>query len=106
MGETFRAIRVEEVAAGKYDQRVVERRVDELPDNPLLLAVSHSSLNYKDALSAFGDRGITREYPHTPGIDAVGKVIEDRSGAYKAGDELLVTGYDLGMNTAGVSPSV
>lgn len=101
MEKTFRAIRVEEVASGKYDQLLVERRLDELPDNPLLLAVSHSSLNYKDALSAFGNRAITREYPHTPGIDAVGSVVEDRSNTYAPGDQLLVTGYDLGMNTPG-----
>ncbi|AMX02722.1 YhdH/YhfP family quinone oxidoreductase [Microbulbifer thermotolerans] len=101
MKDTFRAVWVEEVAPGKFDQRIVERQVGDLPDHPLLLAVTHSSLNYKDALSAFGNRGVTREYPHTPGIDAVGKVIEDKSGTYAPGDELLVTGYDLGMNTCG-----
>ncbi|MBB3060741.1 YhdH/YhfP family quinone oxidoreductase [Microbulbifer rhizosphaerae] len=101
MDKTFRAIWVEEVAPGKYDQRVVRRRLDDLPDHPLLLAVSHSSLNYKDALSAFGNRAITREYPHTPGIDAVGEVLEDRSDTYAPGERLLVTGYDLGMNTPG-----
>lgn len=99
--KTFRAILVEEVAPGKYDQRIVQRRREELPDHPLLMAVSHSSLNYKDALSAFGNRAVTREYPHTPGIDAVGTVVEDGSGSYSPGDPLLVTGYDLGMNTAG-----
>lgn len=101
MSETFRAIQVEEVAAGKYDQQLVERRLEDLPDNPLLLAVSYSSLNYKDALSAFGNRAITRDYPHTPGIDAVGTVVEDKSGTYAQGEQLLVTGYDLGMNTPG-----
>ncbi|WP_250464051.1 YhdH/YhfP family quinone oxidoreductase [Microbulbifer litoralis] len=101
MEKTFRAILVDEVAAGKYDQQLVERRLDQLPDNPLLLAVSHSSLNYKDALSAFGNRAITRVYPHTPGIDAVGSVVEDKSGTYARGRQLLVTGYDLGMNTPG-----
>lgn len=101
MDDTFRAIQVEEVAPGKYDQRVVRRGLKDLPDNPLLMAVSHSSLNYKDALSAFGNRAITREYPHTPGIDAVGEVLEDKSGTYASGEQLLVTGYDLGMNTPG-----
>ncbi|SHG06267.1 putative quinone oxidoreductase, YhdH/YhfP family [Microbulbifer donghaiensis] len=101
MDETFRAIWVEEVAAGKYDQQVIRRHVRDLPDNPLLLAVSHSSLNFKDALSAFGNRAITREYPHTPGIDAVGEVLSDKSGTFAPGTMLLVTGYDLGMNTPG-----
>ena len=101
MSKSFRAVWVEEVAAGKFDQQIVQRQLEELPDNPLLLAVSHSSLNYKDALSAFGNRAVTREYPHTPGIDAVGEVIRDASGNFDAGETLLVTGYDLGMNTAG-----
>ncbi|MFA0810102.1 YhdH/YhfP family quinone oxidoreductase [Microbulbifer epialgicus] len=99
--EEFRAIQVKEVAKGKFDQLLVRRQVRDLPDNPLLLAVSHSSLNYKDAMSAFGNRSITKEYPHTPGIDAVGRVVDDRSGTFSVGAELLVTGYDLGMNTSG-----
>ena len=101
MSKSFRAVWVEEVAAGKFDQRIVQHKVEELPDNPVLLAVSHSSLNYKDALSAFGNRAVTREYPHTPGIDAVGEVVRDTSGNFDPGETLLVTGYDLGMNTPG-----
>jgi NADPH:quinone reductase-like Zn-dependent oxidoreductase len=34
----------------------------------------HYSLNYKDALSSIGNKGVTRKYPHTPGIDAVGTI--------------------------------
>ena len=98
---TFRAMLVEEVAAGKYDQLIVERTQSDLPDYPVVVAVSHSALNYKDALSAFGNRAVTREYPHTPGIDAVGAVLSDSSGTFEVGQQVLVTGYDLGMNTAG-----
>ena len=98
---TFRAMLVEEVAAGKYDQLIVERPQKDLPDYPVVVAVSHSALNYKDALSAFGNRAVTREYPHTPGIDAVGKVLSDASGTFNTGQQVLITGYDLGMNTAG-----
>ena len=98
---TFRAMLVEEVAAGKYDQVIVERPAAQLPDYPVSIAVTHSSLNYKDALSAFGNRAVTREYPHTPGIDAAGTVVTDASGTFKPGDSVLVTGYDLGMNTSG-----
>jgi putative YhdH/YhfP family quinone oxidoreductase len=58
-------------------------------------------LNYKDALSASGNRGITRHYPHTPGIDACGEVVSSSVGSFKAGDRVLVCGYDLGMNTFG-----
>lgn len=66
-----------------------------------MIKVSYSSLNYKDALSASGNKGVTRTYPHTPGIDAAGVVEESRSPHFKVGDEVIVTGYDLGMNTAG-----
>ena len=73
----------------------------DLKENDLLVKVSYSSLNYKDALSASGNKGVTREYPHTPGIDAVGEVVESNSSDFKTGEKIIVTGYDLGMNTYG-----
>lgn len=60
-----------------------------------------SSLNYKDGLSCSGAKGITDTYPHTPGIDAAGSIVEDKSGQYQPGEKVVVTGYDLGMNTSG-----
>ncbi len=72
-----------------------------LPDNDVLIEVHYSSLNYKDALSASGNKGVSKNYPHTPGIDAAGVVIESKSLKWKAGDRVIVTGYDLGMNTFG-----
>ena len=78
-----------------------KRMVDDLPDNDLLIRVHYSSLNYKDALSATGNKGVTKEYPHTPGIDAVGMVVSDASGKFRGDEAVIVTGYDLGMNTAG-----
>ena len=72
-----------------------------LPDHDTLIKVKFSSWNYKDALSASGNKGVTRNYPHTPGIDAAG-IIEKTSGTkFKEGDEVIVTGYDMGMNTYG-----
>ena len=52
-------------------------------------------------MSASGNKGVTRNYPHTPGIDAAGVVAESADSAFKPGDEVIVTSYDLGMNTAG-----
>ncbi len=63
--------------------------------------VSHSSLNYKDALSASGNKGVTRNYPFVPGIDAAGTITDANSSSFNEGDEVIVTGYDLGMNTPG-----
>tara|TARA_B100002019_G_scaffold282559_1_gene287937 strand:- start:293 stop:1279 length:987 start_codon:yes stop_codon:yes gene_type:complete len=84
-----------------YNNSIEEKNLDFLPDNNTLVKVKFSSLNYKDALSASGNKGVTKNYPHTPGIDAAG-IIEDTSGdKFKKGDEVIVTGYDLGMNTYG-----
>lgn len=99
--ESFRALWVENTGPDRFQQTIIERRLADLPDNDLLVDVHYSSLNFKDALSAFGKPGVTRQYPHQPGIDAAGLVIEDRSGRFAPGDKVIVSGYDLGMNTAG-----
>jgi len=99
--ETFNALVVEVGEDNAYVRRIKKRTVDELPDGDLLIRVNYSSLNYKDALSATGNKGVTRSYPHTPGIDAAGTVVRSRVDAFKKGDPVLVTGYDLGMNTSG-----
>lgn len=99
--DTFKALWVEATANGQYKQSVMDRAVKDLPDHELLVEVHYSSLNFKDALSANGRPGVTKDYPHTPGIDAAGVVLEDRSGKFKVGSEVIVCGYDLGMNTSG-----
>jgi len=98
---TFRAMVVEETADKKYVREIRERTLDDLPEGEVLIRVQYSSLNYKDALSATGNKGVTRSYPHTPGIDAAGEVAESTSPDFHPGDAILVTGYDLGMNTSG-----
>ena len=85
----------------KFSNSIEERDLSILPDNDTLIRVKFSSLNYKDALSASGNKGVTRNYPHTPGIDAAGIIEETTGNKFKPGDEVIVTGYDLGMNTFG-----
>jgi putative YhdH/YhfP family quinone oxidoreductase len=97
----FRAWWVEEQADGTITRRLAERDPADLPPGDVLIRVQWSSLNYKDALSATGNKGVTRVYPHTPGIDAAGTVVESTAAEFRPGDPVLVTGYDLGMNTAG-----
>ena len=99
--KTFRAFRVCENPDGTFTRSVEERSTDDLPDHEVLVRVEYSALNYKDGLSASGHKGITRHYPHTPGIDSAGVVEDDRSGRFEAGTEVIVAGYDLGMNTDG-----
>lgn len=101
MPNTYRALWVEKVADNSYTQRIAELSEQDLPENELLVEVHYSSLNYKDALSAQGHPGVTKNYPHTPGVDAAGIVLEDKSGQFKPGDSVIVCCYDLGMNTAG-----
>ena len=100
MTSTFRALEASETE-GKFSLKIVEKNIADLPEGDLLIKVDFSSLNYKDAMSASGMPGVTRNYPHTPGIDAAGKVAESRVPDFKEGDEVIVTGYDLGMNTSG-----
>ena len=100
MTSTFRALEASETE-GKFSLKIVEKPIADLPEGDLLIKVDFSSLNYKDAMSASGLPGVTRNYPHTPGIDAAGKIAESRVSDFKEGDEVIVTGYDLGMNTSG-----
>ncbi|WP_019339206.1 YhdH/YhfP family quinone oxidoreductase [Stutzerimonas stutzeri] len=97
---SFQALQTNEIG-GRFETRLIERDTGELPTGEVLIRVSYSSLNYKDALSASGNRGVTRNFPHTPGIDAAGTVAESTVADFAVGDEVIVTGYDLGMNTPG-----
>ena len=98
---TFRAFLVEKNEDGTFTRSVVDRELDDLPAGELLIDVKYSSLNYKDALSAIGNPGVTRSYPHTPGIDVAGTILESTAANFTAGDEVVVIGFDLGMNTPG-----
>ena len=89
------------MANGSFRGVSCERDTDSLPDGELLIDVAYSSLNYKDGLSATGNPGVTRNFPHTPGIDAAGTVAESSSEGFSPGDEVIVIGFDLGMNTSG-----
>ncbi len=99
--KTFKAMVVQETVDGTYTRRIAEKSLDDLPAGEVLVRVHYSSLNYKDGLSATGHRGVTKHYPHTPGVDAAGVVEVSLSEAFQPGDEVIVTSYDLGMNTSG-----
>jgi acrylyl-CoA reductase (NADPH) len=98
---TFPALVITETEDKKYRREIKERTLEDLPAGEVLVRVKYSSLNYKDVLSATGNKGVTRQYPHTPGIDAAGFVEESQSPDFKTGDEVIVTSFDLGMNTPG-----
>ncbi len=99
--ETFRCYLVTKDEQGNFSGRIAQRRLDELPEGDVLIRVAYSSLNYKDALSATGHPGVSKVFPHVPGVDAAGVVVS--SGVYELveGDPVLVTGFHLGMNRWG-----
>ena len=97
----FRALVVSKTDEKTYTREVTERRISDLPEGEVLVRVRYSSLNFKDGLSCIGNPGVTRNYPHTPGVDASGEVAESSDSRFKEGDSVIVTGYDLGMNTSG-----
>ncbi|MGC9325902.1 MAG: alcohol dehydrogenase catalytic domain-containing protein, partial [Desulfomonilia bacterium] len=86
--KTYKALLVEEKGEKQFVRTLTELKVDDLPQGDVLVKVLYSSLNYKDVLSATGNRGVTRQYPHTPGIDAAGVVEKSESAEFKPGDEV------------------
>jgi putative YhdH/YhfP family quinone oxidoreductase len=98
---SYNALVVEETSPNSFTREIKSKNISDLPAGDLLIRVHYSSLNYKDALSASGNRGVTRHYPHVPGIDGAGVVEESTSTEFKPGDKVVITGFDLGMNTSG-----
>jgi len=99
--QNYKAMVVSETAEKTFVREIRERALNDLPAGELIIEVKYSSLNYKDALSATGNKGVTRKYPHTPGIDAAGVIVDSTTKMFSVGDQVTVTGFDLGMNTSG-----
>ncbi|MDT2572986.1 YhdH/YhfP family quinone oxidoreductase [Enterococcus raffinosus] len=73
----------------------------EIEDNEVLIDVHYSGINYKDALATKANTGVLRDYPMTPGIDLAGKIIESKDERFTVNEEVLVTGYGLGVKQDG-----
>ncbi|MBM3537972.1 MAG: oxidoreductase [Alphaproteobacteria bacterium] len=97
---SFRALVLEE-KDGKVSSSL--QNVDEaaLPPGDVTVAVTHSTLNYKDGLILAGLGKIVRKYPHVPGIDFAGTVEVSNDGAFKPGDRVILTGWRVGEWTWG-----
>ena len=89
---SFKAFWVEKAEAG-FTRQIITREEADLPEGDVLIDVQYSSLNYKDGLSATGNPGVTRQFPHTPGIDAAGVVIESAAPEFNVGDEVVAVSY-------------
>jgi len=99
--QTFKAMVVSETADQKFIREIKPRELSDprrrVADRGQVFFVEL----YKDALSASGNKGVTRKYPHTPGIDAAGVVATSSTSQFGAGEQVIVTGFDLGVNTPG-----
>ncbi len=100
-GSSFPAFVARKDANGQVSAAVEQVTVADLPAGEVLIRVAYSSLNYKDALASQGHPGVVRTLPHVPGIDCAGVVEASTSASYKPGDQVIVTGYDLGAGQWG-----
>ena len=92
--DNFRAYRIDEKDDG-VTASFQELRIDDLTEGNVVVKVSHSTINYKDALAATGAGRILRRYPLNGGIDLAGAVVSSEDRAFKAGDAVLVNGCGL-----------
>lgn len=99
--DNYKALWVTKTEQNGFVSQITEKSISDLPAGNILVRVKYSSLNYKDMLSTEGHPAVTKSFPHQPGIDAAGVVEQSNDENFKVGDEVIVTGYDLGMNTAG-----
>ncbi|MBK8017526.1 MAG: oxidoreductase [Betaproteobacteria bacterium] len=93
---TFKALRIFN-EDNKVASRIVDMSVDELDRGDVLIRAEYSSINYKDALAATGAGKIIRRFPCNGGIDVAGTVESSTDPAFKPGDKVICTSYDLGV---------
>ncbi|NNM79012.1 MAG: oxidoreductase [Gallionella sp.] len=93
---TFTAYRIFE-ESGKSAGRFVELNLDDLDSGEVVIEAYYSSVNYKDALAATGTGKVIRRFPCVGGIDVSGVVASSSDMRFQVGDEVLVTGYDMGV---------
>ncbi|NGZ75424.1 acrylyl-CoA reductase family protein [Saccharibacillus alkalitolerans] len=100
MTEKFRAFWLEE-SEGKVTGSIKEIGTEDLPQGEVLIRVRYSDVNYKDGLASIKEGRVVREYPFVPGIDLAGEVIASEDSRFAAGDQVLCTGYGLGVSHFG-----
>jgi acrylyl-CoA reductase (NADPH) len=91
----FRALVLHE-QGGRVTSRVETVDDAKLPPGDVTVAVEYSTLNYKDGMILEGQGRLVRNYPHVPGIDFAGTVLQSRSPEFKPGDPVILTGWRVG----------
>jgi putative YhdH/YhfP family quinone oxidoreductase len=99
--EKFKCYLVDKDAAGRVSAGVADVATADLPPGDVVVRLAYSSLNYKDALAANGHPGIVKRFPHVPGVDAAGTVVESGADEVLCDDPVLVTGFDMGAGRWG-----
>ncbi|MGG5359077.1 MULTISPECIES: acryloyl-CoA reductase [unclassified Enterococcus] len=97
--KSFKALRV--LNNESPETTIMDQTIADLPEGDVLVKVSYSSVNYKDALACHQPKMILRQFPMTPGIDLSGTVEESQNPAFIPGDQVLLTGYGLGVSHPG-----
>ena len=92
--DKFKAFRIDE-EDGVIKAGFQEISVDDLTDGNVVVKVSHSTINYKDALAATGTGRILRKYPLNAGIDLAGEVVSSDDADFQPGTAVLVNGCGL-----------
>jgi NADPH2:quinone reductase len=92
--ESFRAYRIDQ-KDGEIVAGFASLTLDELSAGDVVIKVSHSTINYKDALAATGKGKILRKYPLVGGIDLAGTVVSSDDRRFSTGDSVLVNGCGL-----------
>lgn len=100
MGGTFRAILLEK-AEGAPSRRVADLSDADLMEGDVTVAVSHSTINYKDGLALTGAAPVVRRWPMIPGIDFAGVVETSDHAGFKAGDGVVLNGWGTGETHLG-----
>ena len=98
--DNFRAYRIDE-KDGKIVAAFEELSLDDLSEGNVVVKVSHSTINYKDALAATGAGKILRRYPLVGGIDLAGTVVSSDDAEFQPGTEVLVNGCGLSETVDG-----
>ncbi|MEH6834586.1 acryloyl-CoA reductase [Falsihalocynthiibacter arcticus] len=92
----FNALIVEKLEDGTTSASIQNISEDRLPEGEVTVAVDYSTVNYKDGLCVGPGGGLVRNYPHVPGIDFAGTVLDSSDARYKAGDKVVLTGWRVG----------
>lgn len=80
----------------KFSASVTQLSEDQLPEGDVTIDVAYSSFNYKDGLVTLGLGGLTKDFPHVPGIDMAGTVSATDNPDFAVGDEVILTGWRVG----------